>query len=84
MTTQVIQSSASLIVVKDEDDRCPNLPTATSEECNGNGCNYLLSNHHNFLNLFENLPPPRLSGLHVYGGAMCEVPSKGLCREDLL
>ena len=61
------------LLLRDEDDRSPNLPSATSEECNDNDCNYLSSNHHNFLNRLKNLPPSRLSGLHVYGGAMCEV-----------
>jgi len=46
------------LLLRDEDDRSPNLPSATSEECNDNDCNYLLSNHHNFLNRLKNLPPP--------------------------
>jgi len=52
------------LLLRDEDDRCPNLPSATSEECNDNDCNYFSSNHHNFMNRLKNLPPPRLSGLH--------------------
>ena len=41
------------LLLRDEDDRSPNLPSATSEECNDNDCNYLLSNHHNFFESFK-------------------------------
>jgi uncharacterized protein YuzE len=32
---------------RDEDDHCPTLPGATSEECNNNGGKYFSSNHQN-------------------------------------
>jgi len=34
------------LLLRDKDDCSPNLPSATSEECNDNDCNYLSSNHH--------------------------------------
>ncbi len=37
-------------LLRDKDDHSPNLPSATSEECNDNDCIYLSSNHHIFLN----------------------------------
>jgi hypothetical protein len=54
----------AILLLRDEDDRSPNLPSATSEECNDNDCNYLSSNHHIFLNRLKNFPPRRLSRLH--------------------
>ncbi len=52
------------LLLRDKDDRSPNLPSAISEECNDNNCIYLSSNHHIFLNRLKNFPPPRLSRLH--------------------
>jgi len=45
------------LLLRDEDDRSPNLPSATSEESNDNDCNYLSSNHH-FFEVVKELSSP--------------------------
>ena len=53
--SRLFNPSQASLLLRDEDDRSPNLPSATLEECNDNNCNYLSSNHHNFLNRLKNL-----------------------------
>ena len=63
MCTRLFNPPQASLLLMVEDDHSPNLPSATSEECNDNDCNYLSSNNHNSLNRLKNLPPHRSPNL---------------------